>query len=97
MASSRMTFSNSRSISTSTTATPSSTSHVADAADLDAGHAHGLTLPGLDRLGVRELDLHALRLVLDQREAEALVGQDVAAHHYGDHEQPQDGEEGGEM
>ena len=53
---------------------------LADLADLDPGYAHGLALAGLHRLGVGELGLDDERLLLDEREAQPLVLEDVAGH-----------------
>ena len=53
---------------------------LADVADAHAGHAHGLALAGRHALGVGQLDPHRHRLLLEQREAQPLVGQDVGAH-----------------
>ncbi|MEJ7715089.1 MAG: hypothetical protein WKF40_05025 [Thermoleophilaceae bacterium] len=63
---------------------------LADLADLDAGRAHGLALARLNRLGVGQLELHHEGLLLDEREAQTLVGEDEAAD--ADREQHQRGD-----
>jgi hypothetical protein len=52
---------------------------LADVAHAHARHHDRLALPRRDRLGVRQLGLHGVGLVLDQREAKPLVRQDVGA------------------
>ena len=70
---------------------------LADLADLHAGGAHRLALSGLDRLGVGQLDLHLQRLLLDQREAQALVGEDERADPAGQQHEGQDRHEVAEV
>ena len=63
-----------------TRARPSSSSTLPMSPDAHAGHAHGLALAGRHPLGVGQLDPHRYRLLLQQREAQPLVGQDVGGH-----------------
>ena len=70
---------------------------LADLADLHAGGAHRLALTRLDGLGVGQLYLHAEGLLLDEGEAQALVGQDVPADPEPEHEQREDRDEVAEV
>jgi hypothetical protein len=64
-------------------------------ADLHAGYAHGLPLSRRDGLRGRQLGLQRDRRLLDQREAQPLVGDDVGADPQADrHERDQQQESG---
>ena len=69
----------------------------ADVADAHAGDAHGLALAGDDGLRGRELRLQLVGLRLDEREAHALVVEDVGRDAGGDQDQPDDGREVAEV
>ena len=64
-----------------------------DVADPDAGNAKRLALPGDDALGVLELGLELEGLLLEHRDPEALLLEDVVADRPGDGDQPHDREE----
>ena len=70
---------------------------LADVADPHARHAHGLPLPGRHALGVLELDPDVPGPVLDEREAEALLREDVGAHAHAEDEQAEHCEEVAEV
>src|SRR6185503_1355883 len=67
--------------------------HLADVPHPHAGDPHGLPLPGHDRLRGGELGLQVERLLLDQREAQPLVAEDVEANGEAEDDEPRDGEE----
>ena len=66
-------------------------------ADLDAGDVDGLALARRDRLARLELALELVEVLADERhpgrQRQALVGEDVARHADGEHQQHDDGGE----
>ena len=66
---------------------------LADVAHAHARHAHRLALPGRHALRVRSSTQTWLRRLLDEREAQALLGEDVRADADADREQAEHGHE----
>jgi hypothetical protein len=71
--------------------------HLSHVADLHAGHPHRLPLARRDSLRVLEVHVDLVGLVLDQREAQPLVGEDVGAHARREGDHPHHGHEVAQM
>ena len=76
-----------------TTATPSSTLDLGDVADAHAGDADRLALARDDRLGGLELGLELEGLLLEHRDPQALLLEDVVGDAERDDDQAGDGDE----